>query len=63
MSEKVKVKKIVEKIKDSNLDDSTKNFLIEIFKFELPHVDKERKVYTEEYKKIIGKYIKMPEEE
>jgi hypothetical protein len=40
-----------------------KNFLIEIFKFELPRVDKERKVYTEEYKKIIGKYVKIPEEE
>lgn len=64
MSEKVKVKKIVEKIKDSDLDDSMKNFLIEIFKLELPHMDNEkRRTYTEEYKKIVGKYVKIPEEE
>lgn len=63
MSEKVKIKRIVEKIDESDLEEDMKKFLKEIFKLELPRLDLKRSVYTDDYKKIIGKYVKKEEKQ
>ncbi len=63
MSENAKIKRIVEKIDESDLEENMKKFLKEIFKLELPRIDQKRSIYTEDYKKIIGKYVKKEEQQ
>lgn len=52
-------KRIIDEIKDSNVDDKTKEFLLAILDFELEHFD-ERSVknkirFSDEYEKIIDR--------
>lgn len=49
-------KKIIEKIKASNLDESVKKFLIDVLRFELQHFEEEKPRFSEEYERLIKNY-------
>jgi len=56
MSETVN-KRIIDKIKNSDLDDSIKEFLRTMLLVELRNIEVGEPRYTDEYKTIINKYV------
>lgn len=56
-------KKILKKIRESNLDPCIENFLRDILFYELQHYEEARPFYNEKYDEITNKYIKKYEVE
>lgn len=56
-------KKIIKKIRDSNLNPYIENFLKDILFFELQHYDEARPNYSEKYEELINKYLNKYEVE
>lgn len=56
-------KKILKKIRESNLNPYIENFLKDILFFELQHYEEARPMYSEKYEELINKYINKYEVE